>query len=400
MPAKGKGEGEKKEKGKTQNGAPEPTSDFYFPREIISNILCRLPVKSLLRFSCVCKQWQSLISKRDFMATHYAHSSILQHMATSSIIVQTRPKECFKHVLLLYKPPESVVALDSLYPCFFPGMSIVGPVNGILCVFQSPWGDVITLWNPAMRMSKMVKLSETKAPPEVPFFVLVGLAFDSQKDDLLILRIFCSPAVPNYAEALVRFDVGKTEFDKMTLPEDIATGGCKKYLGTFLDFLAILTWEETDGCHIDVWIEDGGWSQIYQIGPLYGFSRILGCLWNGDIVVEKEDDRKYNWIIMLDPMTCSVNSEVRAHNSEKGSFVTINCPESLFLIEGMTQVVNLQDLPDESACKTILRLAEQFCPWYNLGIPVSVDAISLSGLQRLLAAVTTLSNSHHNICEF
>ncbi|XP_030934680.1 F-box/kelch-repeat protein At3g23880-like isoform X2 [Quercus lobata] len=40
------------------------------PEEIVLEILARLPVKSLLRFRCVCKTWYSYITSPNFISTH------------------------------------------------------------------------------------------------------------------------------------------------------------------------------------------------------------------------------------------------------------------------------------------------------------------------------------------
>ncbi|KAI9127178.1 hypothetical protein K1719_001737 [Acacia pycnantha] len=45
------------------------------PEEIIGNILERLPVKSLMRFQCVCRQWRILFKTRSFIANHLDHSN-------------------------------------------------------------------------------------------------------------------------------------------------------------------------------------------------------------------------------------------------------------------------------------------------------------------------------------
>ncbi|XP_009621491.1 putative F-box protein At1g47790 [Nicotiana tomentosiformis] len=167
--SKGKGNGKQKGKGKgssktTKSRAPaDPKkSDLYFPREIISNILSRLPVKILLRFRCVCKQWRNLISMPNFIAAHFRHSSALQRSG-SSILIHTCHYETSGHALSLYnRRDESFVELDNPYPCFFPNMFIAGLVNGIVCLFQKASGDVFTLWNPAMRQYRMVPLSGYK----------------------------------------------------------------------------------------------------------------------------------------------------------------------------------------------------------------------------------------------
>ena len=40
------------------------------PDEVVLDILARLPVKSLLRFRCVCKPWYSSIANPNFITTH------------------------------------------------------------------------------------------------------------------------------------------------------------------------------------------------------------------------------------------------------------------------------------------------------------------------------------------
>jgi len=49
----------------------EKTTLPYLPHELIVQILLRLPVRSLIRFKCVCKSWFSLISHDNFANSHY-----------------------------------------------------------------------------------------------------------------------------------------------------------------------------------------------------------------------------------------------------------------------------------------------------------------------------------------
>nr|XP_025884893.1 F-box/kelch-repeat protein At3g23880-like [Solanum lycopersicum] len=410
MPPKGKGNGKKKGKGKGKGkGASketkcraaaesEPTSHFHFPREIISNILSRLPVKTLLRFRCVSKQWRNLISKPNFIASHFRHSSSLQ-LSGSSILIGSRHHESNHHVVSLYNPPESVVQVDSPFPCFFPNMYIVGPCHGFICLFNPPWGELITLWNPSMRKYKMVELTDSLPSPGLHFLTSIGMAFDYQHNELLILRIFCVGImfeVPNHVEVyssksgkwkklknemifhiveftcnvivkgvaywlvcmpdkfgsravFVRFDVGKLVFEKLP-----SIGRRKKhqYLVELEGSLCMLDWDHKDDCHMDVWVMDDvdGWSKKYSVGPLVGFDRILGCLRNGDIVVKNEN----GVIFICDPITNSVKENFSIDNSKDESYVVVDYSESLFLIGGMLPVKK-QDAQDKLARKKVTR---------------------------------------------
>ncbi|KAI9198492.1 hypothetical protein LWI28_016848 [Acer negundo] len=47
---------------------------LFFPREIFFEILSWLPVKYLVRYKCVCKQWYKLIEDRSFIMKHMSRS--------------------------------------------------------------------------------------------------------------------------------------------------------------------------------------------------------------------------------------------------------------------------------------------------------------------------------------
>ncbi|XP_010912052.2 LOW QUALITY PROTEIN: F-box protein At1g11270 [Elaeis guineensis] len=46
---------------------------IHIPDDVMVNILSRLPVRSVLKFRCVCKLWHSLTQERYFVGQHYQH---------------------------------------------------------------------------------------------------------------------------------------------------------------------------------------------------------------------------------------------------------------------------------------------------------------------------------------
>ncbi|XP_015064430.1 F-box/kelch-repeat protein At3g23880-like [Solanum pennellii] len=389
MAAKGKGNGKRKGKGKgnskkTKSKPPDPTSNCIFPREIISNILSRLPVKTLLRFRCVCKPWRNLISKPNFIDTHLHRSSSLKP-TFSPILIHTLHVKYTDHVLSLVDSPESsVTELDNPFPFFYYNMVVVGSCSGIVCLCKPPWGDLITLWNPVMRKFRTVQLSKKKPLLGVHAGVSIGLAYDSQENDFIILSLFCFRAesrvpvevemcsmksfcwkevknevgfrvirpccnviikgVPYWTalledkyglrDVLVYFDVDKKEFDKLPMPG--ITVGTQWQLVNLQDTVGMLIWAKTDKYNIDVWVMDDedGWSKKCTVGLVFGFDRLIGCLRNGDILAEDEN----GVLLLFDMVTSSVKAKLRIDNAKRGSSVIFNYSESLVLIREMLPV--------------------------------------------------------------
>ncbi|KAK4439431.1 F-box/kelch-repeat protein [Sesamum alatum] len=149
------------------------------PPEIIIDILSRLPVKPLLRFRCVSKQWRSLIDGNDLIKLHLQHSS--RTNSNRTLVVDS--------IKLFYVDLDSFELLDIGNTRFKP-QSVAGSCDGlVLLVFKY---DNIVLWNPSTR-----KLSKLPTPP-LEYFrshsvdhvqERYGLGYDSKHDDYKVVRV-------------------------------------------------------------------------------------------------------------------------------------------------------------------------------------------------------------------
>jgi len=77
------------------------------PFDLVSEILCRLPVKLLLQLRCVCKSWNSLISDSNFAKKHLRTSTPTHLIHTLTDVVTIRDGVIydsyeFKYVLKSY----------------------------------------------------------------------------------------------------------------------------------------------------------------------------------------------------------------------------------------------------------------------------------------------------------
>ncbi|GFS45398.1 hypothetical protein Acr_00g0095880 [Actinidia rufa] len=51
----------------------------YLPQEVLIDVFTRLPTKNLLRCTCICKSWHSLITNPSFISTHLNRLQTIPH---------------------------------------------------------------------------------------------------------------------------------------------------------------------------------------------------------------------------------------------------------------------------------------------------------------------------------
>ncbi|KAL6318168.1 hypothetical protein AAG906_035673 [Vitis piasezkii] len=168
---------------RSQNSVTMP----HLPNEIILEILSLLPVKSLMRFKCVCKSWRSMIS--DPKSGKLDNLRLILHSPYLRIKSCSLPS-------LFYEPFGYSINHD--YPGRDLGVinEIVGCYNGLVCIsIRDMEKDTIFVWNPSIKESKRL--------PSKPFeqlFYLVSYAFgyDSITDDYKVVRLVCCSIDDSY----------------------------------------------------------------------------------------------------------------------------------------------------------------------------------------------------------
>ena len=136
------------------------------PEELKFEILLALPIKSLLRFKSVCKNWHSLIGSSAFVNRY----SSISHVKDSGKLICFRrdPDDKKTHLISLIDCQTREKVVDLEWPPFLDEgiedheayervISVLGPVNGIYCIFNrliDRWAGTLVLWNPATREYK------------------------------------------------------------------------------------------------------------------------------------------------------------------------------------------------------------------------------------------------------
>ncbi|KAI8011655.1 F-box/kelch-repeat protein [Camellia lanceoleosa] len=161
-------------------------SDFpILPQELIADILCRLPVKSLSRFKSVSHSWYSLISNPHFAQTHFTQTT---NKKPDRLILISDSHTLFS----VDYAADSPVATEIHFPSvedesYDVWAEILGSCNGLVLALNE--SDVaMYLLNPSTRESKKI--------PESPFALnsvnacnRCGLGYDSMSDGFKIVML-------------------------------------------------------------------------------------------------------------------------------------------------------------------------------------------------------------------
>nr|AAT69249.1 S-locus F-box protein 4 [Prunus armeniaca] len=140
-------------------------------KEILVDILVRLPAKSLVRFMCTCKSWSDLIGSSSFVSTHlnrnvnkHAHVYLLcLHHPNFECVVDPDDPYLEEEVQWSLFPNETFEECSKLnHPLgSTEHYGIYGSSNGLVCIsdeilnFDSP----IHIWNPSVRKLRTLPIS-------------------------------------------------------------------------------------------------------------------------------------------------------------------------------------------------------------------------------------------------
>ncbi|KAF7143316.1 hypothetical protein RHSIM_Rhsim05G0173700 [Rhododendron simsii] len=169
----------------TEDSQPLPN----LPRDIMVEVLSRLPVKSLLGLRCACKSWRSLISHPKFAKTHLSLASTNTDCTHHRLLLISwvpfyDAMSCSLHAVL-HKHSDTAIELD----CPFKGPHRVirnmGSCDGLVCVAVE---RKVFLWNPSTR--KFVTLPD--AEMSYQYHPRYGLGYDESIDDYKVVGFFCS----------------------------------------------------------------------------------------------------------------------------------------------------------------------------------------------------------------
>ncbi|OIT20251.1 f-boxkelch-repeat protein, partial [Nicotiana attenuata] len=157
------------------------------PNELITDILERLHVKSLLRFKCVSKDWLSIISSPQFVNTHLTLSANDYFWHRLLLKLNHNFKHCFVSSIF----DEAVIeTFDLDFPIKNPDTSfdIMGSVNGLICLLIGL--NRLVLWNPSTRKFKQLPDLMPKHTDDYNFNY--GFEYDEVHDDYKVVGIFCT----------------------------------------------------------------------------------------------------------------------------------------------------------------------------------------------------------------
>ena len=195
----------------------------HLPEDIVLSILTRLPPKSVIRFRCVCKAWDSSITTPKFISTHLNNFANDNDNGDGYIIHipwYTRAMDSSKRrvcTVTLDRTFDRISEID--VPFDFPSGSvqIAGSCNGLLCLAYKGkfniFDNVIYLWNPSIR--KFKRLPDSYMERLACYGLRLGFVYDSENNDYKVVKI--SSYLP---KGLLPFKPMPDEIEVYTLSSD------------------------------------------------------------------------------------------------------------------------------------------------------------------------------------
>ncbi|XP_021775654.1 F-box protein At5g49610-like [Chenopodium quinoa] len=162
--------------------------------DVLIEILKRLPLKSLVRFICICKSWFSLLTSPSFMSILAAFNS----KKSQKFLLFKEPiyLHCkANHTMFFaYDSDNLTREFDRVFP-FTRSHFVVSSADGLLCLYnfydkhqnKSP----LILWNPSIKKHRVVDVPPIEVQNTAGGFpkLIFGFGFDSCSCSYKVVRV-------------------------------------------------------------------------------------------------------------------------------------------------------------------------------------------------------------------
>ncbi|OEL32719.1 hypothetical protein BAE44_0006264 [Dichanthelium oligosanthes] len=170
------------------------------PKEVLADILARLPAKSVGRFRCVCSAWSTMLSSDYFIDLHLRQANRPNHRR----LLLTAVGSYYNGYLYSWQPggtvdklmPDDlggVVTVPLTKPC--RGLVLVrSTINGGYYVFNPSTGEALALPDSEEPLKMTIRYSRWPEP-ELPFYIRVsyGLGYCTIRKEYKVVRLFSNP---------------------------------------------------------------------------------------------------------------------------------------------------------------------------------------------------------------
>ncbi|KAF8414200.1 hypothetical protein HHK36_002200 [Tetracentron sinense] len=150
------------------------------PSEIIVDILSRLPVKSLLRFRCVCKSWCAIVSDPHFVKMHLNRAT---EIGNTNLILTSGAK-------LYSLDCDEPTQFDLPFMTELLSIAVLGSCNGLVCLSDyANFGNISYIWNPDTREYKKLPNPPSKDGRLIFGFSILGFGHNAITDEFKLVRV-------------------------------------------------------------------------------------------------------------------------------------------------------------------------------------------------------------------
>jgi hypothetical protein len=193
----------------------------HVPYDIVYDILTWLPMKSIMRFRCVSKSCNSIITDPIFITTHLDKANSLSndngyllYMSERKYIPEKQDYSRFNELCTVVYQDQTLTEI-SRFEIPFTHISILGFCNGMFFLHKYR-KQILYLWNPSIRKYKMLS----------PHFtgryngVVHGIAYHSQNNDFKILKIAFQGSVTGIFALLMVYTMSMDSWRRVVVSLD------------------------------------------------------------------------------------------------------------------------------------------------------------------------------------